>query len=89
VTLVRQLREPARTALLELPAGMLEHGEEPLACAQRELEEETGLTHGRWRELGSFFTTPGFCNERMHLFVAEDVERVRPPESAEDVEIVR
>ena len=90
VTLVRQLREPARGRLIELPAGTLEAGEEPLACARRELEEEVGLTGGRWSELGAFYTTPGFCNERMHVFLAEVVERGDPhPESDEDVEVVR
>ena len=90
VTLVRQLREPARGRLIELPAGTLEAGEEPLACARRELEEEVGLTGGRWSELGAFYTTPGFCNEHMHVFLAEVVERGDPhPESDEDVEVVR
>ncbi len=90
VALVRQLREPARRELVELPAGTLEEGEQPLACARRELEEEVGLTGGRWRELGSFYTTPGFCNERMHVFLAEDVERGRAkPESDEEVAVVR
>jgi ADP-ribose pyrophosphatase len=89
VTFVRQLREPARKRLIELPAGTLEAGEEPLACAKRELEEEVGLAGGQWRELGSFFTTPGFCNERMHVFLAEGVERRQAhPESDEDVEVV-
>src|SRR3954469_10743048 len=53
VTLVRQLREAARKHLLELPAGTIDEGEEPLATAQRELEEETGLTGGTWTELGA------------------------------------
>ena len=66
-TVVRQLREPVRKRLLELPAGTLEEGEEPLASARRELEEEVGLVGGRWRELAAFYTTPGFCRERMHL----------------------
>ena len=60
VVLVRQLREPARKQLLELPAGTLEDGEEPLASAQRELAEEVGLHGGRWRLLGGFWTSPGF-----------------------------
>jgi ADP-ribose pyrophosphatase len=88
-TLVRQLREPARKWLIELPAGTLEAGEEPLACAKRELEEEVGLG-GHWRELCSFLTTPGFCNERMHVFLAEGVERRDAhPEIDEEVEVVR
>jgi len=90
LTLVRQLREPVRKHLLELPAGTLEEGEEPLASAQRELEEEVGLSGGRWRELGAFYTTPGFCRERMHVFLVEDVERGEAnPEDNEDVEAVR
>jgi ADP-ribose pyrophosphatase len=90
VTLVRQLREPARKRLLELPAGTLEEGEDPFASARRELEEEVGLIGGRWRELGAFYTTPGFCNERMHLFLAEDVDRGEAdPEDDEEIETVR
>jgi ADP-ribose pyrophosphatase len=91
VVLVRQLREPARKELLELPAGTLEEGEEPLVTAKRELEEETGSTGGSWRELAAFYTTPGFCRERMHLFVAEGVEagpaRQKPDESIELVRV--
>ena len=90
LTLVRQLRETARRKLVELPAGALEPGEEPLESARRELAEETGLTGGRWREVAAFYTTPGFCRERMTLFVAEDLERGEPsPDSDEDVQIER
>jgi ADP-ribose pyrophosphatase len=88
VVLVRQFREAARRALLELPAGGLEEGEEPLASAQRELREETGLAGGAWRELASFYTTPGFCRERMRLFVAEGVEAGEAsPADDEDLEL--
>jgi ADP-ribose pyrophosphatase len=89
VTLVRQTREPAGKRLIELPAGTLEEDEEPLASAKRELEEETGLHGGEWRELGTFWTTPGFCSERMHLFLATGCERGEPsPDEDEDVELV-
>ena len=90
ITLVRQLREPARRQLLELPAGTREAGEDPLETAKRELREECGLTGGDWRELAAFWTTPGFCREHMHLYAAEGVERGDPdPDADEELEIVR
>jgi ADP-ribose pyrophosphatase len=90
VWLVRQLREATRQRLLELPAGTAEPGEEPLETAQRELQEECGLTGGEWRELAAFWTTPGFCRERMHLFAVEGVIRGEAaPAADEDLELVR
>ena len=90
VTLVRQERVPAGGAVLELPAGMLEDGEEPLAAAQRELREETGLYGGEWVEAATFFTSPGYTDERMHLFVATGLERGdAEPDAGEELEIVR
>jgi ADP-ribose pyrophosphatase len=87
--LVRQLREPARKKLVELPAGTREAGEDPLATAKRELREECGLSGGDWRELAAFWTTPGFCREYMHLYLAEGVEAGEAhPEADEHVEIV-
>jgi ADP-ribose pyrophosphatase len=90
VTLVRQLREPARKRLLELPAGTAEPGEEPLETARRELREECGLSGGEWRELATFWTTPGFCRERMQVFAAEGVELGEAsPADDEELELVR
>jgi ADP-ribose pyrophosphatase len=86
---VRQLREATRGRLLEIPAGTCEEGEEPLATAQRELREECGLTGGTWTPLGSFWTTPGFSREYMHVFLAERVDRGEAsPEADEDIELV-
>jgi ADP-ribose pyrophosphatase len=90
LTLVRQRREAARKDLLELPAGTLEEGETPLESAQRELQEETGLQGGRWREAATFYTTPGFCRERMHLFFADELDPgTASPADDEDLELVR
>ncbi|MFZ0342941.1 MAG: NUDIX hydrolase [Gaiellaceae bacterium] len=90
MTLVRQLREPARKRLLEIPAGTAEPGEAPLQTARRELQEECGLTGGEWRELAAFWTTPGFCRERMHVFAADGVERGEAsPAADEELELVR
>jgi ADP-ribose pyrophosphatase len=90
VVLVRQLREPARKELLELPAGALERGEDPLASAKRELAEETGLAGGVWERGPVFWTTPGFCRELMQLFFVEGaVEGPSSPEEDEEIELVR
>jgi ADP-ribose pyrophosphatase len=83
--LVRQFRYPIGRVLLELPAGKLEPGEEPLACAERELVEEIGWQARTWRRLGSFYTTPGFSDEVLHAFLATDLERpARPAEPDPD-----
>jgi ADP-ribose pyrophosphatase len=90
ISLVRQLRMPARRYLLELPAGTREAGEEPLTTATRELREECGLTGGSWRELAAFWTMPGFCREYMHLYLAEGVMQGEPePMDDENIEVVR
>ncbi|MDX6440588.1 MAG: ADP-ribose pyrophosphatase [Gaiellaceae bacterium] len=90
VWLVRQLREAARKELVELPAGARNEGEEPLDAAKRELREECGLTGGDWHELGAFWTTPGFCREYMHLYLAEGVRAGdADPDEDEEVEVVQ
>jgi ADP-ribose pyrophosphatase len=79
-----------RERLLELPAGTLEEHEEPIETARRELEEETGLHGGEWRELARFYSSPGWADEVIHLFAAEGVERGEPdPDGNEDLELVR
>src|SRR6476661_5943477 len=90
ITLVRQLREPARKRLLELPAGTREPDEEPLATAKRELVEEAGLGGGEWRLATTFYSTPGFCNELVRVYIAEGVEETeRQPQEDEEIELVR
>jgi ADP-ribose pyrophosphatase len=74
IELVRQYRYPMGEVLLELPAGKLDPGEEPVECAGRELAEETGWKPVEIHELGSFFTTPGFSDEVLHAFIATPLE---------------
>lgn len=73
VTLVRQYRHPAVRYLLEAPAGTLDHGERPDEGAARELQEELGLTAGRLEKLSEFFVSPGFCEEKMWVFLATEL----------------
>ena len=70
IVLVRQYRHAIGDLMLEIPAGKLDAGEDPLVCAYRELEEETGYSAGSLRYLSSVYTTPGFTNEKIHLYVA-------------------
>lgn len=87
LALVRQWRHAAGGALLEIPAGTLDPGEEPLATARRELAEECGVAAAAWKEGPSFFTAPGFCTERLTLFLASDLSpaSIEAPED-EDLE---
>jgi 8-oxo-dGTP pyrophosphatase MutT (NUDIX family) len=90
VTLVRQLREAAGKPLLELPAGTREPDEEPHATAKRELMEEAGLGGGEWRLAASFYSTPGFCDELVKVYIAEGVEQTEcAPQEDEEIELVR
>ena len=71
IVMERQYRHAANGFLWELPAGKLEPGEDPLAGAQRELEEETGYRAKKWKPLAEFFASPGFLGESMKVFLAE------------------
>ena len=73
VVLLRQFRLAAGGEIWEIPAGTREPGEAPARTARRELAEEAGLRAGRWTKLGDFFTAPGFCTERMILYLARDL----------------
>lgn len=75
VVMVRQFRYPYGEVLLELPAGKLDKGgEDSLSCGMRELREETGLTAGRYTALGQMYPTPGYCDEVIHLYLAQDLQ---------------
>ena len=74
VLFVRQFRYPMKEVLIELPAGKLEYGEDPFAAAKRESEEETGYCAKKWSELGYVYTSPGYSDEKLYLYRAEDLE---------------
>jgi 8-oxo-dGTP pyrophosphatase MutT (NUDIX family) len=90
---VRQPREVVGlTDSLEIPAGKLDvDGEPPLDAAQRELAEEIGMRAARWEELKAFYTSVGFCDERIIIYLARDLTPVTRPETEEDerIEIIR
>jgi ADP-ribose pyrophosphatase len=71
VILVKQFRYPLQKTLIELPAGKLEKGEDPLVCATRELEEETGYKAKEIKKLGAIYTAPGYCTEILHIYSAK------------------
>lgn len=83
ILLIRQFRHAAGGTIYEVPAGKLEAGESPAACAARELREEAGQEAGRLVHLGSILTTPGFTDERIHLFSAHDL---RPAPAAHEAD---
>jgi len=73
IIMVRQYRKPVEGVLLEIPAGTMEKGEDPLLCAQRELKEETGFTAEHWNKILSYYSAPGFTDEYLHLYLASDL----------------
>jgi ADP-ribose pyrophosphatase len=88
LVLVRQYRKALERVLIEIPAGKLEKGEEPLATAQRELEEETGYRAQSMRHIVSFYTSPGFADELIHLYMAEGLEKLEDAASLDEDEFV-
>ena len=87
IVIERQFRHAANQFLWELPAGTLDRGEDPLAGAQRELEEETGYRARKWRPLVRYFASPGFLGEAMNVFLAEGlVPGEANPEEDEDID---
>jgi ADP-ribose pyrophosphatase len=89
VLLIRQYRHATKGVILEVPAGKIDPGESPAETAARELEEEVGQRAGRIEELGWVWTTPGFTNEKIHLYAAFDLTAVvSRPEDDEVIELV-
>lgn len=86
---VRQYRHPAGQDLLELPAGTLDPGEDPLTCAVRECREEIGMSPGRLSPIGECFLAPGYTTEFMHFYLAEDLTPAPlAPDEDEDLQVV-
>jgi len=89
VPLVRQFRYPLSELLLELPAGKLERGEQPRPAAARELEEEAGLAPEELTELGAMYVSPGFCTEKLHLYLARKCRSVQAhPDEDEFLDVI-
>jgi ADP-ribose pyrophosphatase len=89
IVMIRNERFSIDETLIELPAGTLEQGEDPVVCAHRELEEEAGVRAGRMSPLVEFFTSPGICNEKMYAFVATDLTEVgQKLEPGENISVV-
>ncbi|MGB9846136.1 MAG: NUDIX hydrolase [Desulfotomaculales bacterium] len=90
VYLVRQYRYPVQSELLEIPAGILKPGEAPLAGAQRELAEETGITAASWCFLFSLYSSPGFSDELLSIFLARDLQfAAQQPDEDEFIKVAK
>ena len=90
VYFVRQYRKPVEKILLEIPAGRLEPGENPEECARRELAEEIGFWPRRLQQLAFFYSSPGFTNEILYLYLAQELEEQQAEKDAgEFLEIVK
>lgn len=83
--LVRQYRFAVQGRLFEFPAGTVEHNEDPLETVQREIQEETGYSANKWHKLGEFFLAPGYSDEIIYAYIAQDLEKLEtPPQQEED-----
>lgn len=89
ILMLRQFRYAAQGLIWEIPAGVLDPGEDPERCAHRELQEETGATAGTLEHLTTIYTTPGFTDEQIHLFLATDLSVAEPDHQFDEfIEVV-
>ncbi|MBE9504625.1 MAG: NUDIX hydrolase [Proteobacteria bacterium] len=84
VLMIRQFRHATGGIIWEIPAGRIDDGEDPQNCAYRELQEEGGVIAGTMEKLGEFFSTPGFCTEVIHLYLAKDLTVCRQELEADE-----
>jgi ADP-ribose pyrophosphatase len=90
VLLIRQYRAGIDRDIIEIPAGLLEAGEDPAACAEREMREETGYRPGTLESLGGYYVAPGYNDEYIHLYLARDLEPAPLAQDSEEfLELVR
>lgn len=88
LVLVRQYRKPLDMVIYEIPAGKLELGEEPFHCVERELEEETGYRSDSIKHIQSFYTSPGFADEIVHLYFTDELEKLENSAGLDDDEFL-
>ncbi|MGV4319805.1 ADP-ribose pyrophosphatase [Bacillus mojavensis] len=88
IILVKQFRKPLERTIVEIPAGKLEKGEEPEYTALRELEEETGYTAKKLTKMTAFYTSPGFADEIVHVFLAEELSVLKEKRELDEDEFV-
>ncbi|GAI88048.1 unnamed protein product, partial [marine sediment metagenome] len=90
VLLVKQFRKPVEKELLEIPAGSIDPGEDPVTTVRREMQEETGYLPRKVERLGGFYSSPGFCTEYLHLYLATDLTPSQLyAEDTESIKLVR
>src|SRR5690625_3499540 len=88
IVLIEQYRKPLEKSIIEIPAGKVEKGEDPERTAIRELEEETGYTTGELSFVASFYTSPGFADELMHIFITDELKPLEIPAAKDDDEFI-
>jgi ADP-ribose pyrophosphatase len=89
LVVVRQFRKPLERTIVEIPAGKLELNEDPLQCAKRELEEETGYRCGDLKKIGAFYTSPGFSDQIIHVYYTTELSKgMQQTDSDEFVDVI-